>query len=290
MSKLPERIVHGSEEASPRDEKPTDRFDLTDKNFLVTGGGRGIGLATCKGIMQLGGGVAVIDSVDDHKAFYALAEKYGAKAAFAQGDVSDQKSLESAFSKVLDDIGGQLNGTVTCAGVNINEKLVEATWETSKKLLEINVLGSWWTAKLVAKHLQETKTPGSIVLIASISGQNLHIPVQACSIYNASKGAIKQMVGPLAVELGPSGIRVNCISPGCIGGPMVSELEKTVPMIPYFFKTAAAAGRLGVPEDLSPMITYLLSDAGSFTTGSDMKVEGGITSGFVEHWNFREGT
>ena len=54
---------------------------------------------------------------------------------------------------------------------------------------------------------------------------------------------------------------------------MVSELEKTAPMIPYFFKTAAPAGRLGVPEDLNPMITYLLSDAGSFTTGSDMKVE-----------------
>ena len=154
MSKEPPRTVHGSEEASSRDEKPTDRFNLTGKNFLVTGGGRGIGLATCKGIMQLGGGVAVIDSTDDSKAFYSLAEKYGAKAAFAQGDVSDQQSLESAFSKVLEAVGGQLHGTVTCAGVNINEKLVDATWESSKKLLDINGLGSWWPAKLVAKQLQ----------------------------------------------------------------------------------------------------------------------------------------
>lgn len=269
------------------DKKPTDRFDLTGKNFLVTGGGRGIGLATCKGIMQLGGGVAVIDTLPDSQELYTLAEQYHAKVSFAQGDVSDQQSLESAFQKVLEGVGGQIHGCVTCAGININEKLIEATWEKSRKLLEVNVLGSFWTAKLVAKHLVETKKPGSIVFVASLSGQNLHIPVQACSIYNASKGAIKQMMGPLAVELGPSGIRVNCISPGCIGGPMVSELEKTAPMIPYFFRTAAPAGRLGVPEDLNPMITYLLSDAGSFTTGSDMKVEGGITSGFTDAWSFR---
>lgn len=156
--------------------------------------------------------------------------------------------------------------------------------------MDINVLGSFWTAKLIAKHLIETNKPGSIVFVCSLSGQNLHIPVQACSIYNASKGAIKQMMGPLAVELGPSGIRVNCISPGCIGGPMVSELEKTAPLIPYFFRTAAPVGRLGVPEDLNPMITYLLSDAGSFTTGSDMHVEGGITSGFTDAWSFRKET
>lgn len=269
------------------DQKPTDRFDLTGKNFLVTGGGRGIGLATCKGIMQLGGGVACIDMLDNDKDFLELAKKYGAPHSFAKGDVSDQRSLESAFEEVVAGVGGHIHGCVTAAGININEKLVEATWEKSRKLLEVNVLGSFWTAKLVAKHLQDTGKPGSIVFVSSLSGQNLHIPVQACSIYNASKGAIKQMMGPLAVELGPSGIRVNCISPGCIGGPMVSELEKTAPMIPYFFKTAAPVGRLGVPEDLNPMITYLLSDAGAFTTGSDMHVEGGITSGFTPAWHFR---
>lgn len=273
------------------DQKPTDRFDLTGKTFLVTGGGRGIGLATCKGIMQLGGGVAVIDSLPDSTEFLALAKKYNCPAyAFAQGDVSDQQSLETAFNTVLADVGGSLDGCVTAAGININEKLIDATWERSRKLLDVNVLGSFWTAKLVARHLVDTKRPGSIVFVSSLSGQNLHIPVQACSIYNASKGAIKQMMGPLAVELGPSGIRVNCISPGCISGPMVTELEKTAPLIPYFFKTAAPVGRLGVPEDLNPMIAYLLSDAGSFTTGSDMHVTGGITSGFTDAWTFRKET
>ena len=197
------------------DRKPTDRFDLTGKSFLITGGGRGIGLCAAKGIAQLGGNIAVIDaSTKPDEEFNTYAEKYGVKTAFAQADVSKKDSLESAFQQVLHGVGGQLHGCVTAAGININEKIVEADWEKSQKILDVNVMGSFWTTKLVAKHLVDTKTAGSIVLVCSISGQGTHMPVQACTIYNASKAAIKGMVGPLAVELGPQGIRVNCISPG----------------------------------------------------------------------------
>lgn len=197
------------------DQKPTDRFDLSGKSFLITGGGRGIGLCAAKGIAQLGGNVAVIDySPEPSEEFYTYADKYKVKTSFAQADVSNKDQLEAAFAKVLAGVGGQLHGCVTAAGININEKLVDANWEKSQKLLDVNVMGSFWTAKLVAKHMVDTKTPGSIVLVCSISGQGTHMPVQACTIYNASKAAIKGMVGPLAVELGPQGIRVNCISPG----------------------------------------------------------------------------
>ena len=109
---------------------------------------------------------------------------------------------------------GQLHGGFTAAGICIDEPLVEASWENSHKLLDINVMGTFWTAKLISRHLIETKTPGSIVFIASISGQGIHTPVQAVTIYNASKAAVKGMVGPLAAELGRHGIRVNSISPG----------------------------------------------------------------------------
>ena len=86
---------------------------------------------------------------------------------------------------------GQLHGAFTCAGIIVDEPLIDANWEISQKLLNINVLGTFWTAKLVAKHLKETKTPGSLVFVASLSGQNVHMPVQHVAIYNASKGAIK---------------------------------------------------------------------------------------------------
>ena len=109
---------------------------------------------------------------------------------------------------------GQLHGGFTAAGICYDEPLIDLDWENSQRQLNINVLGTAWTAKLIAKHLVETKTPGSIVFVASLSAQGLHIPVQYVTIYNAAKAAVKGMVGPLAVELGRYGIRVNSISPG----------------------------------------------------------------------------
>lgn len=109
---------------------------------------------------------------------------------------------------------GQIHGCFTGAGFITDQPLIEAEWDVSAKLLMCNVLGTFWTAKLTAKHLVETKTPGSIVMVASLSGQGVHMPPQHVTIYNASKGAIKGMIGPLATELGQYGIRVNSISPG----------------------------------------------------------------------------
>jgi len=192
--------------------------------------------------------------------------------------VTDQQSLETAFSAAVDAMT-QLHGAFTAAGICIDEKIASASFANSKRLLDINVLGTFWTAHLVAQHLISTKTPGSLVFVASLSGQGVHIPVQAVSIYNASKAAVKGMVGPLAVELGPYGIRVNSISPGAIMTPMTAALEESNPEILHWFRDGAPVGRLGVPQDLSPMVCYLLSDAGSFTTGADMLVTGGIHAG-----------
>lgn len=197
--------------------KITDRFGLKDKNFLITGGGRGIGFACAKAIAQLGGGVAIVDALPEPvEEFHNLGQIYGVKTSYVQTDVTDQKSFEDAFEASVRNVG-QLHGGVTAAGICIEQKLVDATWDVSQKILNVNVLGTFWATKLLAKHLVDTKTPGSIVMIASLSGQGVHIPVQALTIYNASKAAVKGMVGPLSVELGKHGIRVNSISPGEYG-------------------------------------------------------------------------
>lgn len=133
--------------------------------------------------------------------------------------MTDQKSLESAFDESVKAMGGQIHGGFTGAGFIIDQPLIEAEWDISAKLLQVNVLGTFWTAKLIAKHLVETKTPGSIVMVASLSGQGVHLSPQHVTIYNASKGAIRGMIGPLATELGKYGIRVNSISPGRLSSP-----------------------------------------------------------------------
>lgn len=194
--------------------KITDRFNLRNKNFLITGGGRGIGFACAKAIAQLGGGVAIIDTAAEPvPEFNTLKERYGVKTVYVRGDVTNQKSLEDAFAQCVEAMG-QLHGGLTSAGVCIDEPLLELDWDHCQRTLNINIMGTLWTIKLLAKHLIETKTEGSIVTIASINAQGLYVPPQPQASYNASKAAIKGMMGPLAGELGEYGIRINSISPG----------------------------------------------------------------------------
>lgn len=206
--------MDSAQPANLSETKVTDRFDLSNKNFLITGGGRGIGFACAKAIAQLGGGVAVIDTAPEpDPEFSTLSERYGIKTSYAHGDVTDQRSLEEAFKQSVEAMG-QLHGGLTAAGIVMDTPFLEADWEVTKRTFDVNILGSYWTAKLLAQHLVQTKTPGSIVAISSINGQGLYVPVQPKSAYNASKAAIKGLMGPLAGELGHYGIRVNCISPG----------------------------------------------------------------------------
>ncbi|KAJ6084959.1 hypothetical protein N7499_004588 [Penicillium canescens] len=259
--------------------KITDRFDLSNKNFLITGGGRGIGFACAKAIAQLGGGVAVIDTAAQPvEEFNSLSECYNVKTLYTQGDVTNQESLEEAFAQSVYCMG-KLHGGLTAAGIVMDTPLLEADWEVTQRTLNVNVLGTYWTLKLLAEHLVNTKSPGSIVAISSMNGQGLYVPVQPQSAYNASKAAIKGLIGPLAGELGQYGIRVNCVSPGAIQTPLLARLQGEKRATLDWYREGAPLQRLGVPEDLTPMVCYLLSDAASFTTGADMLVTGGLHTG-----------
>ncbi|KAK5098265.1 hypothetical protein LTS08_006398 [Lithohypha guttulata] len=263
------------------DVKITDRINLKDKNFLITGGGRGIGFACAKAIAQLGGGVAVVDTLAEPvEEFQTLSERFGIKMSYVRGDVTSQESLEEAFAQSVRAMG-QLHGGLLAAGICIDEPLLEADWEHSQRTFNVNVLGTFWTIKLLGKHLVETGTRGSIVTIASLNGQGVYVPVQPCAAYNASKAAVKGMMGPIGAELGEYGIRTNSISPGAIQTPLLKRLEGEKRAILDFYREGAPLQRLGVPEDLTPMVCYLLSDAASFVTGADFLMTGGLHAGSV---------
>lgn len=195
--------------------KVTDRFSLVGKNFLITGGGRGIGFACGKAIAQLGGSVAVVDTLPEPtEEFATLSERFGVKTSYVRGDVTDQRSLETAIAQSIEAMGGQLHGGLTAAGICIDEPTFEADWEHSQRTFNVNIMGTFWTIKLMADHLVKTETPGSIVAIASVNGHGIWAPVQPQAAYNASKAAVKGLMGPLAGEFGQYGIRINSISPG----------------------------------------------------------------------------
>lgn len=262
----------------------TDRFSMKGKTTMITGGGRGIGFAITKAIAQLGGNVAVLDVLPKPlDEFEELSSKYGIKAHYERTDVTEQSGFEASFDRLLQQTGG-IQGLVTAAGIVVDKPFTEHQWEESKRVLNVNVMGTFWAARLAAKHMSTSGKGGSIVLIASITAQGIKIPMQNVSVYNMSKAAVKGLVGPLAVELGEHGIRVNSISPGVISTPMTEGLRETNPVVVDMFDNATPVGRIGQPSDLTPAVAWLLSEASGFTTGSDVVITGGLHAGIAPKW------
>ena len=155
--------------------KLMDRLTLKGRNILVTGGSRGIGFAVCKAVAHLGGNVAVIDSLSKPvEEFRTLSKNYGAKTFYQSADVTDQKSLESAFSNAVKEIG-PFQGCVPAAGIALDKPLSDHDWDESLKVLMVNTMGTFWTTKLVADHMREHGQGGSIVMIASVAAQGIKV-------------------------------------------------------------------------------------------------------------------
>lgn len=122
-------------------------------------------------------------------------------------------------------------------------------------------------------------TPGSILLIASVTGSGFAIPAQQLSAYGASKSYVKGLSGLLGVELAPYNIRVNSISPGYIRTDMTGKVGAERPVLMEFFTTAPPMKRIGEKTDLMAAAVYFLSDASAYTTGADLPITGGLHAG-----------
>jgi sorbose reductase len=266
------------------DVRITDRLNMKGKTVLVTGGGRGIGLAICKAIAQLGGNIGVLDALPQPaREFHALSADYGIDVIYEKVDVTVQSSLEAGFKSVVQQAGA-IHGLVTAAGITLERPFADHTWDECQRLLNVNVMGTFWAAKLAADHFKARGEGGSLVLIASVAAQGIIVPMQSLAIYNMSKAAVKGLVGPLAVELGDAGIRVNSISPGVIDSKMTRDNADMFPRLTDMYHNAPPVRRIGQPSDLTPMVAYLLSDASTFTTGSDFVITGGLHAGLSPKW------
>jgi D-arabinitol 2-dehydrogenase len=127
-------------------------------------------------------------------------------------DVSDPASVQEAVSEILQ-VHDKIDNLVTSAGFTENFDAILYPHDRMKKLWGVNVDGTYLWAVEVAKHLMERKSPGSIVMIGSMSGVIVNVP-QPQAPYNAAKAAVRQLAASMAVEWAHAGIRVNCISPG----------------------------------------------------------------------------
>ena len=228
------------------------------KTILVTGGTRGIGLAIARIFQQRGDRVCVTYSKDEGSARLAKAE--GLEVFHA--DVSKEEDVVSLVKQI-----GQVDVLVNNAGVALIKQIQDVTMEEYRHLMDVNMGGAFLCTREVVKGMIDRQS-GLIVNISSIWGE---VGGSCESVYSASKAALIGFTKALSKELGWSGIRVNCISPGVIDTPMNAHfskeelacLQEEIPM-----------GRMGTGEDVAKAVLFL--EENSYITGIDLPVNGGF--------------
>ncbi|RGP70941.1 gluconate 5-dehydrogenase [Fusarium sporotrichioides] len=267
--------------------KPTlASFSLEGKTIVITGGARGLGLVMGQGVVYSGADLAIVDLNKDEaqsqvgqltnafKTENPNSEKIPRVTAH-YADVSDPDSVSSCIAEILK-AHHKIDGLVTSAGFTENFEAINYPIDRMRKLWGVNVDGTYLFAVGVAKHLMERQVPGSVVVIGSMSGAIVNVP-QPQAPYNAAKAAVRHLAASLAVEWAHAGIRVNCISPGYMLTALTQKILNDNPDLERTWTSLIPQGRMGLPQDLMGPVTFLLSDASSYMTGADLRVDGGYT-------------
>ncbi|KAE8423569.1 hypothetical protein BDV36DRAFT_306086 [Aspergillus pseudocaelatus] len=253
-------------------------FSLEGRTIVITGGGRGIGLAMGFAVAEAGGNVAIIDSSPEpHPHFEKLQDNYGVKVEIYQSDVTIFDVLKDTFAQIILDFG-RIDGLVTAAGVCADQPFIERSPESVARTMNINVLGTYYAGQLAVAQMQLQGEGGSLVFIASIAGY-VASDGQTTSDYCASKGAVHSLARELGVELAKDQIRVNTISPGYILTDMTLDLMNRQPNLRKIMTHSPPLQRIGNRSDLKGAVVYLLSAASAYQTSSDILITGGIHAG-----------
>ena len=225
---------------------------------VITGGSRGIGAAAVKRFAQRGDRVFFLYE-KEHKAAEAVALQTGATAVCC--DVADGQAVQKAFSEI-----GNIDVLICNAGICHTGLMSSISPEEWDRLFDVNVKGMYHCINAaMPSFLQKQK--GAVITVSSMWGQ---VGASCEAAYSATKGAVIALSKALAQELGPAGVRVNCVAPGVIQTDMCKTVD---PEIMESLKQDTPVGRNGTPEDVAEAMIYL-ADA-EFVTGQILAVNGG---------------
>ena len=249
-------------------------MSLKNKVALVTGAGGGIGRAAAIALARRGASVAVnyLRSREGAEAAVRDIEACGARGAAFGCDVTREADVRSMVAQIERDFGG-IDILVNNAGDLVGRKtLAHVSEELYRQVMDVNVLTALLCSQAVVPGMA-ARGGGAIITISSLAAHNGGGP--GAFLYAAAKAAIIALTKGLAKELAPKGIRVNCVSPGLIGGTQFhgrftpadafAAAEKPVPL-----------GRAGTPDEVAQVIAFLASDDASYLAGETIEVNGGM--------------
>lgn len=238
---------------------------------LITGGSRGIGAAAALLFAQRGWDVAIGYHTNEAAAHTVVEQmrSLGVKACAIQADVACPEQAAALVEQAVAVLGG-LDALVCSAGVALPQQLLTDTTDAQwRQMFAVNVDGTFYTLRSATPHFVGQKS-GSMVTLSSMWG----VTGGSCEVaYSAAKGAVIAMTKALAKELGPSGIRVNCVAPGFIATDMNAHLDaESLEQL----RQETPLQQLGAPEDAARSIFFLAGEEGGFVTGQVLQPNGGL--------------
>ncbi|EHY54671.1 D-arabinitol 2-dehydrogenase [ribulose-forming] [Exophiala dermatitidis] len=255
------------------------QFSLENKTCVVTGSARGLGKEFLTAFALSGARGACVDlslkdcessisSISSHVQSTYPNESVPELRAY-ECNATIESDVKSTWARIVEDFG-KVDVLVTAAGIVDNVEAENYDYARWRKMLDVNLDGTFLFAREAGQHMLKYNIQGSIILVASMSA-TICVRPQKQAAYNASKGAVQMLSKSLATEWGPRGIRVNSLSPGYMktdlikglleheGKELVGSWEKDIPM-----------GRMAEPHELQGTIVWMASDASSYLNGSDV--------------------
>lgn len=264
----------------------TDPKPLAGKVALVTGGARGLGRAYALRLARLGADIAIADlNLDGAREFgetleapsvVAEIEALGCRAIGVEGDLSDPEAIDRLFH-AIDQTFGQLDILVTNAGGAIGQPDLGLPTQTPPQDAELLFRANYLSMMLCCQAAAERMRKQGSGIIVNLSSQTASAPLPTgnLAVYGAMKAAVTQYTRALAAELGPHGIRANCIAPGIIMTARVAAQARARNIGTDQQAMAIPLRRLGTVEDCAGVLEFLVTDQSQYVTGQCISVCGG---------------
>lgn len=243
-----------------------------DKITLITGAGQGIGKAIALAFAKEGSFVAVND-IDINKAIEVANEinNSSGNAISVKADVSKSNDVQNMVKEIINNFG-RIDILVNNAGIQTVAPFLELTEEEWDEIFKVNLKGTFLCSQMVAKEMIKFEK-GKIINISSI---HYSIPRFNKAHYDASKAGIEMLTKDMALELAKYKINVNCIAPGAIATPMNEDILNS-PVKLAEINTKIPWKRMGKPDDISKVATFLASDDADYITGATICIDGGLS-------------